>query len=401
MRSRYQQYLVSFFCSLVSVCLLCLCCSSVSQGADPELYIVVFKSDSIDPLDTNVVVEHQSYDIAIKHELNEPNLELGVTVTVPWANPYETSSDTPYIPSIVIPAYEEYREFVITASKSGFQTEEQVFHVIKGYLHADVEEDIEEESTITIQVWDDTDTPVEGAFVFYSSASSGESLFDTLSAFTDSDGVAALETPSVTTHTNVTVGILKDGYDDIYRTGVIMNVREDSIFQGLLDYLPIIGATFFLLFAILFVYLRKKNASARYSSDSAWRDKYFGKKKKKVYMNTSTDPSSPSYEPRFSRTNDPVIEEIRIRKTGVVVKEGSSELKKPESTRSTLSRPTANDMVHGTKDLEYKIDRITGKIDEKGKDKWFEGTDRLQLKIDEALSKQSQKKKKDDDEEET
>jgi hypothetical protein len=47
--------------------------------------------------------------------------------------------------------------------------------------------------------------------------------------------------------------------------------------------------------------------------------------------------------------------------------------------------------------MRYKIDELTGKIDQKTDGKWFEGEQDTKYKVDEALKKNLKKKKVDED----
>ena len=55
------------------------------------------------------------------------------------------------------------------------------------------------------------------------------------------------------------------------------------------------------------------------------------------------------------------------------------------------------DWFEGTDHLRYEIDKLTGEIDEEGVDKWVEGVEGLQDKINERVKKKD-KKKKDEEE---
>ena len=47
--------------------------------------------------------------------------------------------------------------------------------------------------------------------------------------------------------------------------------------------------------------------------------------------------------------------------------------------------------------MRYKIDELTGKIDQQTDGKWFEGEQDTKFKVDEALKKNLKKKKIDED----
>jgi len=89
------------------------------------------------------------------------------------------------------------------------------------------------------------------------------------------------------------------------------------------------------------------------------------------------------------------VEEIRIRRSR---KDGEISSVSDEEKGNTISRRNSKKTSHGwfegTDDIRYEIDKMTGEIDEEGKDKWFEGTDNIRAKIDEKLKKKDKKKEK-------
>lgn len=365
--------------------------SSSASADQPQLFIFVTETDSSQALEDNVVREYESYDVIVKSDINE-QLETNVQISVPWDDPYVIGTEIPWV-QITIPSFESYAQFVITATKPGFQSAEESFIVSKGSLVITVIDDtIEEGTSFTVHVQDERGNDIQDAIVYYLQPATQN--FVTVSESTRTNGYVQLPAPDVNEDTEVKIGVLKDGFMEANTTATIINSARSGFIQNLMTFLPIIGATFFLIFAILFVRYRTYGSFFGSSRSDDWRDKFFGKKKKNTYVDTV------HYEPRFSRDDDPVIEEIRIRKDNVVAKEGTLLSEKNETKKATTNPVRTTDMVHGKKDLQYTLDKITGKIDENGKDKWFEGRNDIGSKIDNALNKQNKKKTDEDDKEE-
>ena len=98
---------------------------------------------------------------------------------------------------------------------------------------------------------------------------------------------------------------------------------------------------------------------------------------------------------RIQPNKESKVEEIRITRpykdkevVPVVSKENETEkiIKKKEMQKRDY------DWFEGTDDIRYEIDKLTGKIDEEGLDKWFEGVDHHKDKIKEKVKKKDKKK---------
>ena len=89
------------------------------------------------------------------------------------------------------------------------------------------------------------------------------------------------------------------------------------------------------------------------------------------------------------------VEEIRISRSRKDREVSSVSDKEKGNTISRRNgKKTSHGWFEGTDDIRYEIDKMTGEIDEEGKDKWFEGTDNIRAKIDEKLKKKDKKKEK-------
>ena len=96
-------------------------------------------------------------------------------------------------------------------------------------------------------------------------------------------------------------------------------------------------------------------------------------------------------------TNESRVEEIRI---PVQVKKKETTILSEETTPEPVPEQRKKEMdewFKGQDYMRYKLDELTGKIDQKTDGKWFEGEHDSKSKVDETLRK-SYKKKKGDEE---
>jgi hypothetical protein len=90
------------------------------------------------------------------------------------------------------------------------------------------------------------------------------------------------------------------------------------------------------------------------------------------------------------------VEEIRIpvqakKKETTILTEENSEEQIPEDENKH-----PDEWFKGQEYMRYKIDELTGKIDQNTDGKWFEGEQDTKDKVDEALKKNLKKKKVDE-----
>lgn len=127
-------------CSIIgSLGILLLLASSIppciaAAQAQQALGIEVYDSDTSNALQSDVVFEGKLYDIAIGTE-EEIGFVVNVTITVPGdpASPYFLTNETPFI-TIKAPSMDDYKSFVINASKAGYLPAERILIVMKGAL---------------------------------------------------------------------------------------------------------------------------------------------------------------------------------------------------------------------------------------------------------------------------
>jgi len=212
---------------------------------------------------------------------------------------------------------------------------------------------------------------------------------------TGSDGRAYLTAPR--NKERITIIASKSGY--ITSTlEMQINPVHDLIEQIINNkYFIVFLALIFLIIAIIFVNLRQKK-SIYYRAKEISKEKTMERhslEKAQASKEKINSCGKPEDTVKI-REKDNKIEEIRIiqphkRKEVIPIK--TNEEKKDRHTEKKKS----TDWFQGTDEVKYEINRLTGEIDEEGKDKWFEGVEDLRDKLDEKMKKKGKKKEDDKD----
>lgn len=244
---------------------------------------------------------------------------------------------------------------------------------------------VEANKKFSVVVKDEDQNTIEGATVYIQNVYGDSST-------TNKDGRAWLDAPG--DRNEITIIAQKDGYTDGYTTVMIdIPLSFWELIQNP-DNL-IFVAIALLILAIVFVNLRRRRSAHR-RTDEISEDQVSNK-----YSPHGTVISKPSKE--VTKTSgvtgeslnlkiktEPKVEEIRIsrpRKDKDVVSVESEDVDGKKSIDQRIYRKRDYDWFEGKDDIRYEIDKITGEIDEEGKDKWFEGIDDIRAKIDEKIKK--------------
>lgn len=180
------------------------------------LSIEVYDSETSNALQTDTVFEGKSYDIAIGTE-EAIGFVVNVTITVSYNQVlYVTSNETPFI-TIQAPSWDNYRTFVINASKPGYQYVERVLTVMKGALSMRMDRrTVKEKEEFQVTIRDQDNLPVENALVFIDP--------DGTAITTDAQGIAYLDAPEVAHNRNITIKTTKGGYINSSATILVESV---------------------------------------------------------------------------------------------------------------------------------------------------------------------------------
>jgi Tfp pilus assembly protein PilZ len=340
-----------------------------------------------------MIIEGKSYDIAIGTD--DGRFVANVTITVPW-KPYTyiTTNETPFI-TIIAPPIEEHAFFVINASKDGYLPAERTITVMKGALSIRTDRStVVEEKEFQVTIKDQDSHPVEGAVVFIDPNGTHVS--------TDSMGIAYIDAPEVNQNRNITIKVIKSGYLDSSTSILVQDTGGSILNMGdniLVEIAPILFAAVAVIFAIFYVRWRRKTQKdiqprktepTNHHGESLESTVNLRKKQREK------EPISHQVKERGDVTfssSDPRVEEIRI---------PLQEKRKETTFLSTEEHPTPSVTNQGNKEdewfkgqeyMRYKLDEMTGKIDQKNEGKWFEGERNIESKVDEALKKQPRKKK--------
>jgi len=253
---------------------------------------------------------------------------------------------------------------------------------------------VQPKEPITVTVKDE-----DGAFV--SGATVGIQNVGGRTETTNINGVAWLTAP--TDRSEITIIAQKTGYKE-GKTNVKIYAPPgliDTLIRN--QYLPVVIAIIAVISAILLVNFRQKRRNKTIVRETAKEQPTKDCSLHGVVVSVSSSEKKPEQlvnrgvtteEIHVNSKSGPKIEEIRIsrpRKDKEVVSVKTEEDVEKTSVRKAR-RKHEYDWFEGEGDIRYKIDKITGEIDEDGVDKWFEGIDDIRSKIDEKIKKKDKKK---------
>jgi hypothetical protein len=390
----YKKTLINF---LYLILLLLIVSSIVSPPVisqdEPELIIEIYDSNNWNESTGALVFEGRSYDITVSTE-NE-SVILGVNITV-LGTTYLTNLSEPYI-TVESPPFEQSDSFVITATKEGYQPGTIELTVLKGELMLEVDRVVVEENTkFQVTVTDQDNNPVEDALVYVTE--------DASPIHTDQQGKAIAQAPEIEIFTTTTIQVIKSGYLPGSTTIRIENV-EASFFNltesKFLQILPVLLAVLVVIISILYVFLRQKRAPTKMPQNTQGKtpdepQHYHKEKQQRSKTDTAKYPgmekrniSSSNLESRVEEIRIPV--QVKKKETTILTEEKADEQIPEDENKHP------DEWFKGQDYMRYKIDELTGKIDQNTDGKWFEGEQDTKYKVDEALKKNLKKKKVDED----
>ena len=394
MRITVYQKALMVFLNLVILLLVLIAGSVPSTSAqdEPALIIDLYDSNDWNKQAETYLFEGKSYDIVVSTETESVILDVNITVL---EQIYLTSVSEPYI-TITTPRFEDSDSLIITATKNGYDAAMVEFAVLKGELFIVTDKEmVEEKKEFQVTVTDQDGRPVEGAFVYASE--------DTTPVLTNQNGRALLRAPEIDIFSTATIQVIKSGYLP-GSTTIRIEAMQGSIFEltesQFLQILPILFAILVVIFSIIYVLIRQKKTQKTLSQkkpadDSGKPQQYppekqrFANKQAKYLEKEKSDLSASTLESR--------VEEIRIpvqaKKKETTYLSGEKE---PEQ-RQEDQKIQKDEWFKGQDYMRYKLDELTGKIDQKTDGRWFEGEHDTKYKVDEALKKNLKKKKIDED----
>lgn len=357
---------------------------------EPTLIIDVFDSDNWNEEAGTIIFEGKSYDITVSTQ-NE-SIILGVNLSI-LGTTYVTSLTEPYI-TINAPVFEETDSFIIMASKEGYQTASLELAVLKGELFVVTDRgSVEEKQQFQVTVTDQNNQPVQGAFVYVSE--------DSAPISTDSQGKALVAAPEIDLFSTATIQVIKSGYLP-GSTSIMIDKAQGSFFDlsdsQFLQILPILLAILVVILSIIYVLFRqRKNQQTPQQKQEQVRFDPPSQSRQKHHL--QNEPARiPEKEKRNFSVNslEPRVEEIRIpvqakKKETTYIPEENEQKQEPAEQKKQQ-----DEWFKGQEYMRYKLDELTGKIDQKTDGKWFEGEHETKSKVDEALKKNLKKKKIDE-----
>ena len=387
--SAYKNYLfILFFLSILSNVLI-----TVSSAQDNQLYLYITDNDGY-PIEE---VEEEQYFTVSVYTLNEIQVPTWETNVALKFNDISFIIDESAEVVIQAPVVNFDKIFYITASKEGFNSTNKTIIILNNLskkLDISTVDVVDGGKLFSVYVYDEKGEPVPNAIV-------GISSILEESDETDDAGRAWLTAPE--NKDTIMIIAQKNGYvsdNIIIKVNIPQHWWETFIKS---QYFPIIIAFIFLILAIIFVNQRQKKsifARAKEISDNKTIEKFNKNEKSVTPISNKINEKTSSYSSltgpvRIKSNQDSKVEEIRIsryRKDKEIVPVDE----KKDETEKIINRKKKQkhdyDWFEGKDHIRYEIDKITGEIDEKGMDKWYEGVDGLKEKVNEKVKNKDKKK---------
>jgi hypothetical protein len=387
-----QKIQMSFLCLIVLLVASTLWASGTSAQDEPALIIEIYDSNNWNESAGTVVFEGRTYDIMVSSENESVVLDVNISLL---GVTYVTNVTEPFI-TVVAPDFNDTESFVINATKEGYLTAEVEITVMIGQLSVVADRGtVEEKKEFQVTVKDQDNTPVEGASVYLTP--------EATAVITDQQGIAYVHAPEVEMMSTATIRALKGGYFP-GSTNIRIENAEGFAFSltesQFLKILPILIAVLVVIFSIVYVLWRQRRAPAMppqvklreqqdvpHTTRQETKGQRFKNKPAIIPEKRDVPTSIPS-----SR-----VEEIRI---PVQVKKKETTILSEEKEEEPISEDQKKDQdewFKGQDYMRYKLDELTGKIDQKTDGKWFEGEHDSKYKVDETLRKSFKKKKVDEE----
>ena len=307
-----------------------------------------------------------------------------------------TEQSDNYEVKIKAPSVDTDEPFVIYATKQGYKTNYTQITVknIKPLLKIVPQDYIIPAGDyfyVTVYENNKDGNTVEGANVYISSY--GDKM-----EITKIDGKAYFYAP--TDREEITIIASKLGYTNGNET-IKIKPQQNIISQIIHNkFFLVFLSAIILFFAILFVHFRQKKniyIHAKEISNQKTIEKYTSElddsyNKSRLESNSFIGPTV-----RVNQGKDSKVEEIRISRPNkekeiVDIKTKGADTEKNVNKKKIQRRDY--EWFEGIDEIRYEIDKLTGEVDEEGKDKWFEGIDDVKKKIDEKIKKKNKKQNK-------
>ena len=389
----YQKTVLNHFLSLLFICLMLILVSApmIDAQDEPILLIKVYDSQDWNEQVEAILFEGKTYDIIISTANESDIYDVNITLL---GEVFRTSSEDPYI-TIDAPDFDETDSFVITASKEGYQNATLELTVLRGELFIVTDRDtVEEKTKFQVTVTDQDDIPVEGAFVYVTEDASPIS--------TDLNGHALVSAPAIDVFTTATIQVVKSGYLPGF-TNIRLENAKGSIFgltePQFLQILPILIAVLVVIFSIIYVFFRQRNTqnTPPHNNSTKHHKESESQTKTKPSVNNGSVHSSGIVQKDVPVSGlEPRVEEIRIPVQAKKKETTYLADEKEQEPAGDAQKNQQDEWFKGQDYMRYKLDELTGKIDQKTDGKWFEGEHDTKYKVDEALKKNLKKKKADD-----
>ncbi len=360
------------------------------SAQEESLFIEINEYETQDSVQDNIFFEGKKYEIYAGYRDVEGNqgIAYNVTIEVPWNSFFIDYSDDPSDPfwiELEAPEYEQYSYFTISASVLeekdplyGYESAEEEIYVLKGKLTITKDrETAKEKESFSITVSDQTNSnPIEDSYIYVDYKNENFGPY-----YTDENGRAFIESPEISEdYYDVLITAFKEGYSEGKSS---IRIQDSGAFAFSDNIMHIFMASVVLIFAILFVSLRKKMLKP--------------KKIKKQGLFLKKNNFSENIEKNKIDLNKvdkgPRVEEIRIHGKEKIKETENLKPEKPIQKVSHSKKKPKYEWFKGQDYVKYKIDELTGELDSEKVDKWFEGESNIKSKVDEKLKNKKKEEK--------
>ena len=258
---------------------------------------------------------------------------------------------------------------------------EQEFGILKGRLSLTTDRGtVKEKGSFSVTVYDQNNNRIEGCIVYLDG-------YENDYATTGTNGITYISAPEVKENTQININAFKGGY-----LAGENSIRVESLSNNFIteEWYPIVLSSIIVISAILFVRFRNSRTNKKKGNKVVKPIRH--STKKPIINKDNLIRKYDFKKPKSNKVNnnsiqyvkkEPWVEEIRLQRS--VKKRETKVVGEKNKTSGSNIRRKDCDWFKGKNYMKYKIDELTGEIDDKNDGKWFEGIDEIKTKVDKRL----------------
>jgi len=376
---------VIFF--LITLIFLCI---PIVQAGQLEIRITNIKNQDI------IKINEKEHFIVSVYDPSLTDTPYLINVTIVFNElPYMINGESAEL-ILQAPEVDSDRSYQIYALKEGYTSTNKTIEILNNdskNLVIITEDVVDAGNHFPVYIKDENGNPISNVLVGI------ENYWDQR-ASTDDNGRVLLTAPN--DKEEITILAQKDPYTRVKHT-IKVNIESPwwETFKNS-PFFPIVFGLIILLFVVIYVNQKQKKDIFNRASEISKEKKKNNSVEDGNYKTPSESKEEiidykvgPKDTVRSQSKTDSKIEEIRItrpKKEKEVIPVKSDIDKTERIISENKIKKDKYEWFEGTDSVRYEIDKITGEIDEEGKDKWFEGIDNIKEKINEKVKNKDKKK---------